>query len=150
MACVNEGSHSFTCHPHIYPQVEWMAEEKMRPSQWGSVLSFNALILLVGWQKGYPVHKKICGSYLQRFSSGRSEGRKPSCWEPGNPDSPGRRPWNKGGIFNVCIMPCMDSLHYTLQTSRNKCIPAWQWLMKRHTLRLLLLLLVFKLHRSTS
>jgi len=22
MACVNEGSHSFTCHPHVYPQVE--------------------------------------------------------------------------------------------------------------------------------
>jgi len=23
MACVNEGSHSFTSHPHVYPQVEW-------------------------------------------------------------------------------------------------------------------------------
>ena len=23
MARVNEGSHSFTCHPHVYPQVEW-------------------------------------------------------------------------------------------------------------------------------
>jgi len=23
MARVNEGSHSFTCHPHIYPQMEW-------------------------------------------------------------------------------------------------------------------------------
>jgi len=23
MACVNEGSHSFTCHRHVYPQVEW-------------------------------------------------------------------------------------------------------------------------------
>ena len=23
MARVNEGSHSFACHPHIYPQVEW-------------------------------------------------------------------------------------------------------------------------------
>jgi len=23
MARVNVGSHSFTCHPHIYPQVEW-------------------------------------------------------------------------------------------------------------------------------
>ena len=23
MAHVNEGSHSFTCHPHVYPQVEW-------------------------------------------------------------------------------------------------------------------------------
>jgi len=22
MACVNEGSHSFTCDPHVYPQVE--------------------------------------------------------------------------------------------------------------------------------
>jgi len=22
MARVNEGSHSFTCHPHVYPQVE--------------------------------------------------------------------------------------------------------------------------------
>jgi len=22
MACVNEGSHSFTCHPHVYPHVE--------------------------------------------------------------------------------------------------------------------------------
>jgi len=22
MACVTEGSHSFTCHPHVYPQVE--------------------------------------------------------------------------------------------------------------------------------
>jgi len=25
MACVNKGSHSFTCHPHVYPQVEWSA-----------------------------------------------------------------------------------------------------------------------------
>jgi len=24
MARVNEGSHSFTCHPHIYPQREWI------------------------------------------------------------------------------------------------------------------------------
>ena len=23
MSRVNEGSHSFTCHPHVYPQVEW-------------------------------------------------------------------------------------------------------------------------------
>jgi len=23
MARVNKGSHSFTCHPHIYPRVEW-------------------------------------------------------------------------------------------------------------------------------
>ena len=23
IACVNEGWHSFTCHPHVYPQVEW-------------------------------------------------------------------------------------------------------------------------------
>jgi len=23
MARVNEGSHSFTCHPHVYPQVKW-------------------------------------------------------------------------------------------------------------------------------
>jgi len=23
MARVNEGSHSFTYHPHVYPQVEW-------------------------------------------------------------------------------------------------------------------------------
>jgi len=23
MARVNEGSHSLTCHPHVYPQVEW-------------------------------------------------------------------------------------------------------------------------------
>ena len=23
MARVKEGSHSFTCHPHVYPQVEW-------------------------------------------------------------------------------------------------------------------------------
>jgi len=23
MAHVNEGSHSFNCHPHVYPQVEW-------------------------------------------------------------------------------------------------------------------------------
>jgi len=23
MARVNDGSHSFTCHPHVYPQVEW-------------------------------------------------------------------------------------------------------------------------------
>jgi len=23
MTRVNEGSHSFTCHPHVYPQVEW-------------------------------------------------------------------------------------------------------------------------------
>ena len=23
MARVNKGSHSFTCHPHVYPQVEW-------------------------------------------------------------------------------------------------------------------------------
>jgi len=22
MACVNKGSHSFTCHLHVYPQVE--------------------------------------------------------------------------------------------------------------------------------
>jgi len=22
MARVNEGSHSFTCHPHVYPQME--------------------------------------------------------------------------------------------------------------------------------
>jgi len=22
MACVNEGSHSFTCHQHVYPQAE--------------------------------------------------------------------------------------------------------------------------------
>jgi len=25
MACINEGSHSFTCHLHVYPQVEWTA-----------------------------------------------------------------------------------------------------------------------------
>jgi len=24
MARVNEGSHSFTCHPHVYPQAEWI------------------------------------------------------------------------------------------------------------------------------
>jgi len=23
MACLNEGSHSFTCYTHVYPQVEW-------------------------------------------------------------------------------------------------------------------------------
>jgi len=23
MARVNEGSHSFTCQPHVYPQLEW-------------------------------------------------------------------------------------------------------------------------------
>jgi len=23
IARVNEGSHSFTCHPRVYPQVEW-------------------------------------------------------------------------------------------------------------------------------
>jgi len=23
MARVNDGSHSFTCHPQVYPQVEW-------------------------------------------------------------------------------------------------------------------------------
>jgi len=23
MACVSERSHSFTCHPHVHPQVEW-------------------------------------------------------------------------------------------------------------------------------
>jgi len=23
MARVNEGPHSFTCHPHVYPQMEW-------------------------------------------------------------------------------------------------------------------------------
>jgi len=24
MAHVNEGSHSFTCHPHVYPRMEWV------------------------------------------------------------------------------------------------------------------------------
>jgi len=23
LACVNEGSHRFTCHPHVYPHMEW-------------------------------------------------------------------------------------------------------------------------------
>jgi len=23
MARVNEASHSFTCHPHVYPRMEW-------------------------------------------------------------------------------------------------------------------------------
>jgi len=30
MARVNEGSHSFTCHPHVYPQMELT----LLPSHW--------------------------------------------------------------------------------------------------------------------
>jgi len=32
MARVNEWSHSFTCHPHVYPQVEW-ATSPLLPSR---------------------------------------------------------------------------------------------------------------------
>jgi len=33
MALVNEGSHSFTCHPHVYPQVEWTIPAFILPSR---------------------------------------------------------------------------------------------------------------------
>jgi len=29
MALVNEGSHSYTCHPHVYPQVPLLSSRKV-------------------------------------------------------------------------------------------------------------------------
>jgi len=40
MARVNEGSHSFTCHPQVYPQVEWTI-----PAFTPQLQSFTALWL---------------------------------------------------------------------------------------------------------
>jgi len=54
MAHVNEGSHSFTCHPHVYPQVELGIERSltfcvraMLPErhQWKSTVQAAAVML---------------------------------------------------------------------------------------------------------
>jgi len=42
MAPINEGSHSFTCHPHVYPQVEWTI-----PAFTSQPQSFTALWLVL-------------------------------------------------------------------------------------------------------
>jgi len=77
MACVNKGSHSFTCHPHVYPQVEltipafnhqmqsvvalWLvlisrSNEGMRLS-WEAEFSLGGLVKYRG---GLPGHPRIC------------------------------------------------------------------------------------------
>jgi len=42
MAPVNEGSHSFTCHPHFYPQVKYLL---LLPSRRAS-LHFGCMVLI--------------------------------------------------------------------------------------------------------
>jgi len=42
MACVNNGSHSFTCHPHTHQQMEW-AMPALNPQ----LQSINALWLVL-------------------------------------------------------------------------------------------------------
>jgi len=74
LARVNEGSHSFTCHLHVYPHMELamsntlsirsavVDEERMRPgSRLWSVfrVSFSALTLLAGWQAGHLALKNM-------------------------------------------------------------------------------------------
>ena len=51
-ACVNEGSHSFTCHPHVSPQVEWPYLPVLpshRASPYFGWYSFPTLLRVGGW-----------------------------------------------------------------------------------------------------
>jgi len=52
MARVNEGSHSFTCHPHVYPQVEWSIPALLpsnRASPHFDRYSFSILLREADW-----------------------------------------------------------------------------------------------------
>ena len=54
MARVNEGSHSFTCHPHVYPQVEWailplLPMQPRRASPHFDRYSFPVPLRVGGW-----------------------------------------------------------------------------------------------------
>jgi len=50
MARVNEGSRSFTCHPHVYPQVEWTIPAfTVQPSPHFGRCSFSVPLRVEGW-----------------------------------------------------------------------------------------------------
>jgi len=52
MVSVNEGSHRFTCHPHVYPQVEWTIAaitRQPRASPHFGRYSFSVLLRVEGW-----------------------------------------------------------------------------------------------------
>ena len=62
MACVNQGSHSFTCHPRVYPQVEmsvdtlWLVLISWSWPGWhGEILRWFARLKTV-------IHTNICRS----------------------------------------------------------------------------------------
>jgi len=63
MARVNEGSHSFTCHPHVYPQVEWITHAFTPQPQ-----SITALwlVLISRPTEGRRLSWKLCTAYGKR------------------------------------------------------------------------------------
>jgi len=59
MAGVNEGSHRFTCHPHVYPQAEWTVPA-FTPQPQSATLLWSLLSRLgqkaeLTWVAGYKV-----------------------------------------------------------------------------------------------
>jgi len=67
LACVNERSYSFTCHPHVYPQVEWAIRVVgwsglMLPAiwYWVCIHQMNSTMASPWWQH----HKHQHGHYF--------------------------------------------------------------------------------------
>jgi len=56
MARVNKGSHNFTCHPHVYPQVE-SAIPAFDPQP--QSITALWLVLIFHWQKHMGVTEQI-------------------------------------------------------------------------------------------
>jgi len=71
MAHVNEGSRSFTCHPHVYPQVEWTIPAftpNCRAWLHFSWYSFPVVLRVGGWVGLGDLVKYWGGLPTQRWS----------------------------------------------------------------------------------
>jgi len=72
-ARINEGSHNFTCHPHVYPQVEWTIPAFTPQLQsitalWPVLISRPAAPLRVGGWVGLYCRRKVLFKLDQQTS----------------------------------------------------------------------------------
>jgi len=73
MVRVNKGSHSFTCHPHVYPQVEWtipaFTPQPQNVTAFSVPLRVEDWVGLSGWSQTEVVYQPADGrSVLTRPS----------------------------------------------------------------------------------
>ena len=77
MARVNEGSHSFICHPHVYPQVEWTIPAitpllQCVTARWPVLISRPAEGRRLSWEvewSGAVLCSIICTSWRRRMTA---------------------------------------------------------------------------------